>query len=299
MSLDVYSRREYKQGRFVYLLDDDEKTAWIKEGHIGRCRRYRLPDHVMIDGERYTVESVELGAYNYPRTLRYLVIPDTFVFVDCDTLYGLYNLRSVHIGKRVEELNHFNFRLCPKLKSIHIDKDNPHIKYKNRMVLSKDGKELLVAYTKCPHVIIPEGVEVVDGFVGNKYLESVTFPKTIRKIGSCCFNYCLKLREVVLPEGFEECGGQSFLENKNLRYVDLPSTLTDLGFQTFADCPNLETVILRSPKKLEFGDCFVEYLHDEPMANATLYVPADLVEQYQQDPEWSVFKCIMPINDKQ
>ncbi len=128
MGLDVYSRREYKQGRFVYLLDDDEKTAWIKEGHIGRCRRYRLPDHVMIDGERYTVESVELGAYNYPRTLHHLMIPDTFIYVDEDTLFGLDNLRSVHIGKRVEELDRFNFRLCPKLKSIHIDKDNPHIK---------------------------------------------------------------------------------------------------------------------------------------------------------------------------
>ena len=26
MGLDVYSRREYKQGKFVYLLDDKEKT---------------------------------------------------------------------------------------------------------------------------------------------------------------------------------------------------------------------------------------------------------------------------------
>ena len=59
MGLDVYSRREYKQGKFIYLLDDEEKTAWIDKGHIGRCHRYRLPDHVMIDGERYTVESVE------------------------------------------------------------------------------------------------------------------------------------------------------------------------------------------------------------------------------------------------
>ena len=33
MGLDVYSRRKYKQGRFIYLLDDDEKTAWIGKGH--------------------------------------------------------------------------------------------------------------------------------------------------------------------------------------------------------------------------------------------------------------------------
>ena len=78
----------------------------------------------------------------------------------------------------------------------------------------------------------------------------------------------------------------------------MPSTLTDLGYQTFADCPNLETVVLRSPKKLEFGRCFGAHLHDEPMANATtLHVPANLVEQYRQDSEWGVFKHILPIEE--
>ena len=42
MSLDIYHRREYRQNGFVYLLDDEEKTAWIKQGRIKRCRRYRL-----------------------------------------------------------------------------------------------------------------------------------------------------------------------------------------------------------------------------------------------------------------
>lgn len=31
MGLDVYSRREYKQGKFVYLLDDKEKTESVGE----------------------------------------------------------------------------------------------------------------------------------------------------------------------------------------------------------------------------------------------------------------------------
>lgn len=300
MGLDVYSRREYKQGKFVYLLDDEEKTAWIAKGHIGRYKRYRLPDHVMIEGERYTVESVEMGAFNYPRTLRHLVIPDTFIYVDGDTLYGLDNLRSVHIGKGVELLTSWNFRLCPKLHNIHIDKDNPHIKYENGMVLSKDGKKLWASFIERPHVIIPKGVEEIYHcvFMNDFTLESVTFPKTLRKMGDNSFGNCPKLHRVVLPKGFEKLWIQSFLENQNLSYVDLPSTLTDLGEMTFADCPNLETVILRSPKKLDFRGCFGAYLYDEPMINAKLYVPENLVEQYQQDPKWGVFKHILPIGEK-
>ena len=34
MGLDVYSRRKHKQGKFVYLLDDEEKTAWIRKGTL-------------------------------------------------------------------------------------------------------------------------------------------------------------------------------------------------------------------------------------------------------------------------
>jgi hypothetical protein len=297
MGLDVYSRRKYKQGKFVYLLDDEEKTAWIGKGHIGRCRRYRLPDHVMVNGQRYTVESVEMGAYNHPRTLRHLVIPDTFVFVDCDTLYGLGNLRSVYIGKRVEQLNSFNFRLCPKLKSIRIDKENPHLKYENGIVLSKDGKTLWSAYIERPHAVIPNGVEVISGsaFMNDQKLESVMFPKSIRMIKSCVFSNCPKLRSVVLPEGFEKFRVQCFDENLSLKHIDLPSTLTDLGEMTFSDCPNLGTVVLRSPKKLDYRWCFDAILYDNKMENPYLYVPADLVEQYRQDPEWSVFKHILPI----
>lgn len=296
MGLDVYSRRKYKQGKFVYLLDDEEKTAWIGKGHIGRCRRYRLPDHVIIDGERYTIESVEEGAYNRPRTLRHLVIPDTFNYVD-EWAFLCNNLRSVYIGKGLDYLNYWTFCHCQKLRNIHIDKDNPHLKYENGMVLTKDGKKLWASFFKRPHIVIPEGVEEINHcvFMNDYTLESVTFPKTLRKMGDNSFGNCPKLREVVLPEGFEKFWIQSFLENKNLKYVDLPSTLTNLGEMTFTDCLNLETVVLRSPKKLENKDCFGTWDNDIPLQNATLYVPANLVEQYQQDPKWSVFPHIEPI----
>ena len=152
MSLDFYHRREYHQDKFVYLLDDEEKTAWIKKGRIKRCRRYRLPDHVMIDGVRYIIESVEIGAYNHPRTLRHLVIPDRYVYVDEDTLFGLNNLQSVHIGKKVEVLDGWNFRQCPKLRVYHIDKDNPHLKKSDGMILSKDGKKVFAKRADAPHI---------------------------------------------------------------------------------------------------------------------------------------------------
>ncbi|MCQ2284020.1 MAG: leucine-rich repeat domain-containing protein [Bacteroidales bacterium] len=173
MGLDLYSRRKYRHKKFVYLLDDEEKTAWIAQGHIGRGKRYRIPEFVIVDGERYSIESME--------------------------------------------------------------------------------------------------------------------------IGDCCFAGCPNLRDVVLPEGFEKLMIQSFMENPGLRHVDLPSTLTELGWENFVDCPNLETVILRSPKKLEFNRNFGAHFQSLPMKDPCLYVPAELVGQYREDPEWQMFKRILPI----
>lgn len=77
MSSNSENKREYRQNGFVYLLDDEKKTAIVRRGHIGRCRHYRLPDHVMVGDERYTVEGMEALSFNKPRTLRRIVVPDT------------------------------------------------------------------------------------------------------------------------------------------------------------------------------------------------------------------------------
>lgn len=51
-------RRLFKFKNWSYLLDDDDKTAWIAKGHIGRCKRYKIPNSVDIDGKRYTITSI-------------------------------------------------------------------------------------------------------------------------------------------------------------------------------------------------------------------------------------------------
>ena len=44
-------RRLFKFKNWSYLLDDNDKTAWIAKGHIGRCKRYKIPNSVNIDGK--------------------------------------------------------------------------------------------------------------------------------------------------------------------------------------------------------------------------------------------------------
>ena len=288
-------RREYRQNGFVYLLDDEKKTAWIKQGHIKRCHRYRLPDNVITEGVCYTVESVEIYSLNNPHTLRHLVIPDSYQYVDEDLFVGLENLCSVHIGKGVRHLDSWHFRNCPKLQVYHIDRDNPYLKYNKGMLLSKDGKTLLDCRVHRPHIIIPEGVEEIWTLAisFHKRLETIRFPKTLRKIGDNGLSNCPSLREVVLPEGFKECVVQCFMNDKHLNLVDFPSTISVLGRMTFYGCTNLHTIILRMPEVLE--NISLDDFEGVPIETCRLFVPAQLVEQYRKHPVWGRFSNFLPI----
>lgn len=288
-------RREYRQDGFVYLLDDEKKTAWIKQGHIKRCHRYRLPDHVIIEGVRYTIESVEIAAFNNPHTLRHLVIPDSYKYVDEDLFMGLRNLRSVHIGKGVQHLDSWHFRNCPKLRIYHIDRDNPYLKFNKGMLLSKDCKTLLDCRINQPHITIPEGVEEIWTLALSFHnrLTTIQFPKKLRIIGDNGLSNCPDLRKVVLPEGFKECVVQCFMNDENLNLVDFPSTLSVLGRMTFYGCANLHTLILRLPEV--FGSISLADFEGVPLETCRLFVPAQLVDQYRKHPVWGRFSKFLPL----
>ena len=198
-------RREYRQGRYVYLLDDNDHTAWIKQGHIGRCKTYRIPSSMNIEGLPYTITSVELGAFKCQRTLQHLIFPDTIEYIDEDEFSHLPNLRSVYIGKGVQYLNNWHFRCCPKLHTITIDKHNPYLKVQDGLVLTHDGTTLLRSLFRRRELIIPEGVTRVEkvAFWYDDKLESISFPTSICEIGDNSFSGIPNLKKVVIPEELE------------------------------------------------------------------------------------------------
>ncbi len=225
---DVSERRNYKHGGCEYLLNDEERTAWIVKGpRIGRRHRYRIPNHVKVNGERYDIESVEIGAFKKSKCLRHLIVPDSILFIDEYNFCSLPNLRSIYIGKGLKYLSSWIFGNCPKLTSFIISLDNPHLCIEHGTVYTKDGKCAVTSPFKQRHLAIKEGVEVIENvaFWWNDKLKDVHFPSTLRKIGDNSLAGCPKLRSVTLPEGVEECLVQSFEDNDGLEIADLPSTM--------------------------------------------------------------------------
>lgn len=285
-------RRVYRLRGWEYLLDDDDHTAWIKKGRIGRRRRFRVPDHVVIDGIRYTITSIELFAFKWKvKSLRHLVIPDTVTYVDEDLFCYNPNLRSVYLGKGVEHIDDWHFRGNPRLTNLDISKDNPHLKVANKLILTGDGKTVLRTHHRCATYTIPEGVENVyeRAFWENSKLTHVYFPTTLKTIGSNAFGTNPNLRKIKIPEGIRTIGSQSYMECENLEYVELPSSLYDIGWEAFAECPRLKTLVLRSESIVAYAGANFEDALDDFPADCTLYVPHNRVKDYQKHAFWGRF----------
>jgi len=292
----MQQRREHRQGRFVWLLDDTDRTAWIKKGHIGRCRTYHVPDHVVIEGVKYTVTSIEICAFNSPRTLKHLVIPDSITYVDEDVFCCLPNLRSACIGKGVEYMNNWQFRGCPKLQTVTIAKGNPHLKVRDGLLLSGDGTVLLRGLCRHRHLIIPEGVKYIEkvAFWYDRDIEYISFPSTLKEMSDECFASLTGIKRVTLPEGLTRMIVQNFMDCTALEYIDLPSTLSDFGRENFLGCKSLNTIILRANQVLTCDDSDIDGIP----RTCHIQVPAGLIPDYRKHPAWGKFENIEPIANK-
>jgi hypothetical protein len=76
-------------------------------------------------------------------------------------------------------------------------------------------------------------------FYGSTSLVSVTFPSTIKELGSELFTNCGNLTSVVLNNGLTKIGSRAFANCTALTSVPLTSYLEIIGDEAFENCQNL------------------------------------------------------------
>lgn len=114
---------------------------------------------------------------------------------------------------------------------------------------------------------ISEGIEIIknSAFKECKALEEVTFPDTLRRIGSASAKYGMgafhwtNLKTVILPQNVEFLGPYSFSFCTNLRKVEMSDKISVIHDSTFSYCRSLSDIKLPSGflriKESAFEDC--------------------------------------------
>ena len=83
-------------------------------------------------------------------------------------------------------------------------------------------------------IIIPEGVTTIESSAFTRaMMESVTLPKSLKKIGDFAFNECKNLQSVEIQDGLEEIGFMSFGKCRKLNDLYLPDSIKTLDKSAF------------------------------------------------------------------
>lgn len=155
-------------------------------------------------------------------------------------------LKSVTIGKDVNEIGQGAFTNCQFIEAFVVDGQNKNYKEKDGVLFTKDDKKLLLyPCGKKEDYIVPEGTEKIEAFAFSdvQKLGKVKIAKSVTTIGPSAFKGAKILKEIDFQETtkLETIGDHAF-QNTQLEKVTIPASVKTLEGASFADIETLEEV---------------------------------------------------------
>ena len=178
-------------------------------------RTIDIPNGVTEIGER---------AFGQCPNLTELVIPDSVVKIGRHVVEGCSKLRSIHLGKGVENIfwvnsiagtNEFRtFQDCESLTYITVDPDNQYYTAEDNVLFNKDKTEVYrSAPGKTGSYTLPNSVKTMENtfIFEDSQLSSIVIPEGVQGFPRCTFKNCTNLKEIWLPKSLKVVGQNAFV----------------------------------------------------------------------------------------
>ena len=149
--------------------------------------------------EGLPVTTISTGAF-YLSAITSIEVPDTVTSIGEMAFLGCTSLKTVKLSTGVAKIEKNAFGSCSALQEVQVAKDNPNFSSLDGVLYSK-AQDTLVIYPAAKTdaaYIIPSGVTSVAmyAFSENPYLETLTIPNSLIKVGDSAFFNCKNLRSV-------------------------------------------------------------------------------------------------------
>lgn len=104
-------------------------------------------------------------------------------------------------------------------------------------------------------------------------LQSIVIPETVKKMGESCFSGCSSLKAIDIPDSITSLEASCFYKCSSLTSIILPSFLEMIGKSCFNSCSSLKQINIPSSVKSIGSGCFEDCISLE-----TIDIPSNVTE---------------------
>ena len=249
------------------IVDVDIDGLLIRSDTVIDCRPYVISATIPN-----SVTSIGDDAFGECFSLTSVTIPNSVTSIEDYAFYYCSSLTSITIPNSVTSIGLLAFAGCSSLTSIVVESSNSIY----------DSRE------NCNAIIETATNTVIAG------CQNTIIPNSITSIGDYAFGECFSLTSITIPNSVTSIGEWAFSYCESLTSITIPNSVTSIGEGAFEGCSSLTTVICEAIEVPELGD---DVFYDMPLSEATLYVPAQSLDDYKAADQWKDFGTILPIHE--
>ena len=246
---------------------------------VAGCKGTVIPEGVECICER---------AFKSITGLKSIKLPSSLKTIENQAFYNV-GLTSIVIPKSVTTIGTGAFGCCENMTSVSVEDGNTVYESPtgSNAVIETATSTLVVG---CQTTIIPKNVRIIGSYtISGPAITELTIPEGVEQIEECAFYKC-SFETILLPHSVKKLDYGVFQGCAKLKTVYIGNGLQDIGSVIFSYCNQLADFYLAATKVPQTLDNSFAGLPTSIVV--TLHVPAESVEAYQQDRNWSVFNIV-------